>query len=540
MNNNKNMNPIISLKNFRSFGEDGADFELAPITVLTGCNSAGKSSLVKALMLLSDQSTGRKIKEGYSDIDRIQPSTNLITLSNELKLGGFNNIINAQTKDDKLSFSYKIWSDYLQEEVVCKRIFRKKKNVQNEGILSMFTIEKTDGTIIYKSIPDYYIDDLFFDRLYQVCELEQFKEEDHFEIIEDQYRNFIFACLYIGLSERIEMFQKQLKKENLNINKKESLNKKIEELRIEQNHVKEQLGNISPDIYNDDIIKQWNEQWDMIFKERTELERIYFKQRTPKEEEKDNKELFYTLIINEAVSPWFIKSIFYIDSSTNEIRRIYNIENQDKLSILLWSLFKSRNSVTYQTDSFVNKWLDKFNLGDKIEITTTEEGMGVKVFLKKNGTKRLLADEGYGITQLISILLQIELTKKQHTSYDEYNGVNKNLKHVICIEEPEVHLHPKYQSMLADVFVEAHQKYNIHFIIETHSEYLIRKLQVMIANKSLKPEDVSLNYVEKNEEGVSYNRQIKINNNGRLEGSFGEGFYDEAGSLSRQLFMLND
>ena len=51
----KNTNPIFSLKNFRSFGEEGADFELAPITVLTGCNSAGKSSLVKALMLLSNE-----------------------------------------------------------------------------------------------------------------------------------------------------------------------------------------------------------------------------------------------------------------------------------------------------------------------------------------------------------------------------------------------------------------------------------------------------------------------------------------------------
>ena len=48
-----NTNPIFSLKNFRSFGEDGADFELAPITVLTGCNSAGKSSMTKALLLLN-------------------------------------------------------------------------------------------------------------------------------------------------------------------------------------------------------------------------------------------------------------------------------------------------------------------------------------------------------------------------------------------------------------------------------------------------------------------------------------------------------
>ena len=64
------MNPIFSLKNFRSFGEDGADFELAPITVLTGCNSAGKSSLVKALMLLSQatETTMNEFDEPFSNI----------------------------------------------------------------------------------------------------------------------------------------------------------------------------------------------------------------------------------------------------------------------------------------------------------------------------------------------------------------------------------------------------------------------------------------------------------------------------------------
>ena len=92
------------------------------------------------------------------------------------------------------------------------------------------------------------------------------------------------------------------------------------------------------------------------------------------------------------------------------------------------------------------------------------------------------------------------------------------------------------------MFVEAYKKYNIHFIIETHSEYLIRKLQVMVADKdsSLTSNDVSLNYVEKDEKGVSHNRQIKIQEDGRLDRSFGKGFYDEAGCLSRQLFILNE
>ena len=71
VNNMKNTNPIFTLKNFRSFGEDGADFELAPITVLTGCNSAGKSSLVKALMLLSPVKRVSVIQRIYKSLQRI-------------------------------------------------------------------------------------------------------------------------------------------------------------------------------------------------------------------------------------------------------------------------------------------------------------------------------------------------------------------------------------------------------------------------------------------------------------------------------------
>ena len=110
----------------------------------------------------------------------------------------------------------------------------------------------------------------------------------------------------------------------------------------------------------------------------------------------------------------------------------------------------------------------------------------------------------------------------------------------ICVEEPEIHLHPKYQSLLAELFVEAYQKYNIHFIIETHSEYLIRKLQVMVADKenTLTADDVSLNYIEKDENGVSTNRKIEIREDGSLSDSFGSGFFDEATGLSMDLLRM--
>ena len=124
---------------------------------------------------------------------------------------------------------------------------------------------------------------------------------------------------------------------------------------------------------------------------------------------------------------------------------------------------------------------------------------------------------------------------------DDKNNFHYNHpRKVICVEEPEVHLHPKYQSKLAEMFVEAYQKYNIHFIIETHSEYLIRKLQVMVADKesSLISNDVSLNYVEKDENGESTNRKIEILEDGRLSEPFGPGFFDQATGLSMNLLKM--
>lgn len=40
------------VKNFKIFDEKGVTFDIAPITMLTGCNSSGKSSLVKSMTVL--------------------------------------------------------------------------------------------------------------------------------------------------------------------------------------------------------------------------------------------------------------------------------------------------------------------------------------------------------------------------------------------------------------------------------------------------------------------------------------------------------
>ena len=87
---------------------------------------------------------------------------------------------------------------------------------------------------------------------------------------------------------------------------------------------------------------------------------------------------------------------------------------------------------------------------------------------------------------------------------------------------------------------DACREYNIHFVIETHSEYLIRKLQLLVSGHvngvNVDRSMVSIYYInsadDKSKQKV---KKIEICSDGYLDDSFGEGFYDEATRLSRQL-----
>ena len=116
--------------------------------------------------------------------------------------------------------------------------------------------------------------------------------------------------------------------------------------------------------------------------------------------------------------------------------------------------------------------------------------------------------------------------------WDDKNGTTKKF----LIEEPEANLHPSFQSKLADLFLDAWIKYDHEFVIETHSEYLIRKLQYHVGSGKIDPSVINIYYFDKDEEP----RKININKDGSLSEGFGPGFYDEADNIAIELFMLNN
>ena len=263
--------------------------------------------------------------------------------------------------------------------------------------------------------------------------------------------------------------------------------------------------------------------------------------------------IIWNLILPDTVG--FMK---YVAAEGVEVKRLY--PTNDNSSSICRALVEYNQLSMYKDGmgGFMNKWLQKFEIAESVEFISTDEGSGFIIFVNKTVNKKdrfLLADEGYGVTQLVYLLIQIEnaiakrgfYKEKKEFSQAYYNNETVAYPYTICIEEPENHLHPKFQSLLADMFLEAYEKYNIHFIIETHSEYLIRKTQLLAAKitplslgteKSFFYEkgvdSISIFYIDSKNRGKIV-KQINICSDGYLDDTFGEGFYDEATRLSRRL-----
>jgi predicted ATPase len=98
------------------------------------------------------------------------------------------------------------------------------------------------------------------------------------------------------------------------------------------------------------------------------------------------------------------------------------------------------------------------------------------------------------------------------------------------IEEPEANLHPALQSRLAELFYDAFSNYDIRFIIETHSEYILRKSQLLVKEHYSKanPEEVPfyVYYFEKEEGKKPY--RMNYRQDGVFQENFGPGFFDIA------------
>jgi hypothetical protein len=159
-------------------------------------------------------------------------------------------------------------------------------------------------------------------------------------------------------------------------------------------------------------------------------------------------------------------------------------------------------------------------------------------FSKKVGQIRAFSQSDL-VNQLIAILKVDNVAKVDVNSLseDDMEKLRELMKYQsvqLFIEEPEQNLHPAIQSKLAELFYEVSSKYGIRFIIETHSEYLIRRSQVIVAeNNDEKWENpFAVYYFQDND--IPY--AMAYRKDGKFSNEFGTGFFDEASNLAFKIF----
>ena len=229
--------------------------------------------------------------------------------------------------------------------------------------------------------------------------------------------------------------------------------------------------------------------------------------------------------------------IEYISAHSANQNTIYNTaDRNDFIAQTLHNYMLCKISQEDEEYKFVTNWMDKFDIGSSFEIESIGgEAYRTKI-IDKDGSVVNLADKGMGSIQLMILLLYLATIMRRYRFADSEYILGYSAP-IIIIEEPEQNLHPKIQSLLADLFYELSTSYNCKMIIETHSEYLIRKSQVIVKNgRYNNEEDLEQNnpfrvyYFNSSESGEPYYRM-----NYRLDGSFsnefGSGFFDAATQL---------
>lgn len=168
-----------------------------------------------------------------------------------------------------------------------------------------------------------------------------------------------------------------------------------------------------------------------------------------------------------------------------------------------FTIIENENGIIYQAETkglveAVKYWMcDIFGVAH--DIKTEKINDAYRIFLiNDTGLKTSIKHVGFGISQLLPIVVQ---------------GLRMPEDGTLILEQPEIHLHPKIQSLLYD-FLYSLTLQNKKVIVETHSSHFITRMRRRIAEDESNEMDdrINLTFIENN-----IFRSIELDDYGTLD-----------------------
>ena len=237
------------------------------------------------------------------------------------------------------------------------------------------------------------------------------------------------------------------------------------------------------------------------------LSDIYLRESIAKESKDEIRKIDRLLVrIFDMIKEYLKDKFFFVKSTRGVIPLSSNARTEkfvgsgeNVLNVLAQIYSGADLSVREELEELMSKWADKFGLHKLV--AGLEENV---IRARYRDLGRLdLALSSYGQRQLVTFLAQLIASPKGS---------------FIMIEEPEMSLHPEAQMELPVLFGEIIKKHGKRIVITTHSSIIPLALSDAIIEGLLKPDEVAIYHVERNEKGYSGIKRIELTEEGYPKG----------------------
>ena len=564
------------IHNFKAFANQ-EKIPIRPITLIYGQNSSGKSSVLQSLLLL------KQTLQGATD-----PQTLLLAKGNFVDLGNFSQYINNHDLDK--SFSFKVFFDLDTEQIMGGDSKFLSKYLSANSLLGLeisikydkeFSKIKFDHVDLFVGdklrpllsyIPSIAEDDngiilnideseINFKHSFWQFWWQEFKL-DFSKMLLSEIRDILERKEIIRLSARVS----QKKVGNELQKQKDVLKPKIEQLDYELKEIKSKvedqgIGKLQIDGLESELSDLENQYllFDTLFQLQVRFQKYSFQQA----EEDFVVALKYShyvlcrhFLLNE-VGDWqydlseprseylslvykktgalkpvldltikastllrgYLENLVYIRPLRSYPERLYIFGGNNGEQVGQGG--KNIADVLYTKPDVlnaVNKQFELFDLGYEIKISNFKDEetsdlsdvFAIRLIDRYTKVNVSLLDVGFGISQILPVIIQSVLSRNK----------------TIVIEQPEIHIHPRLQAQLGSLLAESVKSFGNRFIIETHSEHLLLRLQKLIRNGELSHEDIAVVYVDRGKNG-SQCLELRIDSEGDFIDEWPNGFFDE-------------